>query len=161
MAAHQTETDIMKTALIQLLSMSLLACACVGLSADVYKWTDEEGRVHYSDKPDGENLEVMNVKSERTDKQAIAQARQEQVDAQQAAAAEARILEEIEKEATQNAAIRAENCTRASEAVVSLRNAQRLYIPNENGERRYLSEEEIADRIKRAEADKSKWCSEA
>ena len=149
----------MKTSLIHFASITLLAVACLGVSADVYKWKDETGRVHYSDKPDGEILEVMDVKSKRTDKQAIAQARQDRLDAAQAAAADQRLQEEIDEEETQNAAIREENCRRASEALVSLRNAQRLYIPNEAGDRRYLSEEEIADRIQRAETDKSKWCS--
>ena len=149
----------MKTTLKQLLAISLLALACLGTTAEVYKWTDSAGRVHYSDKPDGENLEVMNVKSKRTDKAAIAQARQDKLDADQAAASDRKIQEEIDEEEEQNVAIRAENCRRASEAVVSLRNAQRLYVPNEEGERRYLSEEEIVDRIQRAETDKAKWCS--
>ena len=149
----------MKTSLIQFLSITLLVVACLGTTAEVYMWTDSTGRVHYSDKPDGENLVVMNVKSKRTDKAALAQARQNKVDAEQAAAADLRIKEEIDEEATQNAAIREENCRRVTEAVVSLRNAQRLYVPSQDGERRYLSDEEIADRIQRAETDKAKWCS--
>jgi hypothetical protein len=153
------ETDTMKTSLIQLLSVTLLAVACLGTAAEVYKWTDSTGRVHYSDKPDGDNLQVMNVKSKPTDKAALAQARQSKVDAEQAAAADLRIQEQINEEANQNAEIRTENCRRATEAVTSLRNAQRLYVPSQDGERRYLNDDEIADRIKRAETDKSKWCS--
>ncbi len=151
----------MKTSLTQLLTISVLALACLGTTAEVYKWTDETGRVHYSDKPDGENLQVMNVKSKRTDKAAIAQARQEKLDSEQAAAADLRIQEELAEEEMQNAAIREENCRRATEAVSSMRNAQRLYVPGEGGERRYLSDDEIAERIQRAESDKEKWCSKA
>ena len=150
----------MNTTLIQLLSISLLAIAGWGTSAvaDVYKWTDSSGRVHYSDKPDGDNLELMNVKSKRTDNAKIVLAKQVQLDVAQAAAADARMKANLDEEEERNEAVSAENCARASEALVSLRNAQRLYIPSENGDRRYLSEAEIADRIKRAETDKSKWC---
>ncbi|MFK8029990.1 MAG: DUF4124 domain-containing protein [Gammaproteobacteria bacterium] len=155
-----TETDTMKTTLTQLLSVSLLTLASLSASADsdVYKWTDSSGRVHYSDKPDGDNLEKMNVKSKRTDNAAIVKAKQVRIDVAQAAAADARIQANLDQEEEQNQAIRDENCSRASEALASLRNAQRLYIPGENGDRRYLSEEEIADRIQRAEKDTSKWC---
>lgn len=151
----------MKSTLTQLLSITLLTVASVGATgetSDVYKWTDSSGRVHYSDKPDGDNLELVNVKSKRTDKFAIAQAKQVRIDTAQAAAADQRIQAELDQEEEQNEEIRAENCSRASEALVSLRNAQRLYVPNDNGERRYLNEAEIADRIQRAERDKSKWC---
>ncbi len=149
----------MKSTLTQLLTVTLLALACAGTMAEVYKWTDSTGRVHYSDKPDGENLEIMNVKSKPTDKAAIAEAKQVRIDLAQSEAADIRIQAELDKEEEQNEQIRAENCRRASEALVSLRNAQRLYVPNENGERRYLTEEQIADRIERAENDKTKWCS--
>ncbi len=149
----------MKTSHTQLLSLILLALACLGTTAEVYKWTDETGRVHYSDKPDGEDLVVMNVKSKRTDKAALAQVRQEKLDAAQAAAADLQAQEALAEEEMQNAAIREENCRRATEAVTSMKNAQRLYVPSEGGERRYLSDDEIAERIQRAETDQSRWCS--
>lgn len=152
----------MNITLSKFLSISLLAIACLGTSADVYKWTDDTGRVHYSDKPDvEENLEIMNVKSKRTDKVALAKAEQIRVDVKAAAAADARLQDVLDQEQQQNADIRAENCARASEALSSLKNAQRLYIPGEDGNRRYLSDEEIADRIQRAETDKARWCEEA
>ncbi len=150
----------MKSTLTQLLSITLLAIACVGTTADVYKWTDSTGRVHYSDKPDGDNIELVNVKSKRTDKAAIAEAKQVRIDTNLASAADKLMQAELDQEEEQNEQIRAENCSRASEALVSLRNAQRLYVPSDGGERRYLNEAEIADRIQRAERDKSKWCAQ-
>lgn len=152
----------MTTTLSKLLSISLLALACLVTSADVYKWTDETGRVHYSDKPDvEENPELMNIKSKRTDKVALVKAQQVRVDMAAAAAADARLQAELDAEMQESDAVRKENCARASEALTSLKNAERLYIPGENGDRRYLSEEEIAERIQRAENDKARWCADA
>ena len=46
-----------------------LACAVVLAGATVYKWTDEDGVVHYSDQPHA-NAEKLSVKSAQTFKEA-------------------------------------------------------------------------------------------
>jgi len=41
----------------------LITClAATSLSAEVYKWVDEKGKTHYSDKPVNENAETVEIK---------------------------------------------------------------------------------------------------
>ncbi|MEM7083074.1 MAG: DUF4124 domain-containing protein [Pseudomonadota bacterium] len=153
----------MKNQITSFICVAVLALS-IGASAndesEVYKWTDANGRVHYSDKPDNVDHEVLNIKSRRTDKAAIARAVQVRIDDQQSALADAAAKAMMDAERQQNEDVREENCRRATEAVTSLRNATRLYLPGENGERRYLSDDEIAERLKQAEKDKADWCAE-
>lgn len=150
----------MKTPVVRTGLLVALFIAAFGVSAEVYKWTDETGRVHFSDRPVGEDAEELKIKSKPTDKAALAQAKQDKLDAEQAAAAQAQIDKEQNDEKQANAAIRAENCARSKEALNSVINAQRLYKADENGERQYLSQVEIFERIQRAEKDVYEWCND-
>lgn len=116
-------------------------------SADVYKFTDEQGNVLYTDKPATLPAERLNVQSQKTDVVAV-QARQE---------AEMKRIQEADRTRQQTTAQRAdqkaaneltakdkaERCTKARERYDNYMNSQRLYQPGENGERRYLSDAEL------------------
>ena len=41
--------------------VALIACLSLGVSAQVYKWTDENGRIHYGDKPN-ERAELKDLR---------------------------------------------------------------------------------------------------
>lgn len=116
-------------------------------SADVYKFTDEQGNVLYTDKPATLPAERLNVQSQKTDVIAV-QARQE---------AELKRIQDAERARQQSGAQRddqkaaneltakdkAERCTKARERYDSYMNSQRLYQADEKGERRYLSDAEL------------------
>jgi hypothetical protein len=131
-------------------SLPVLAITLALLSsaeADVYKFVDAQGRVQYTDKPQTLPAERLNVRSQKTDTVAV----------QERAAAERRQQEQSEKarlsnnrQATDNktaqemsATDRAERCTKARERYDSYMNSQRLYESLPNGERRYLSDQEL------------------
>lgn len=129
----------------------ILFAACIALpciaAADVYKYTDPNGKVQYTDKPQTLPAEKMSVASQRTDNAAIAKRTQEdskktaeQNKVQQNAAAKAA----DEKNAqTLSATDKAEKCVKARERYDQYTNARRLYETDANGERRYLSDAEI------------------
>ena len=141
---------------IFLLTVTLALAATA--SAEIYKWTDDDGNTHYSDKPPKTQAEVLDIKSDRTDPERIAKLiAPPQPDPQRdviIAAEEEREQIEAERQET-----RVRNCERAQKAYNSLLSATRIYEPLPDGERRYLDEDEVEQRKTAAQADIDQWCS--
>lgn len=123
--------------------------------AGVYKWTDETGRVHYSDKPPETAAEKLKIVTHRTDPAQLT-ARLNQNEARP----EIIVADESERKRleSEQKARRVENCGRAKKAFDSLMSATRVYEPLPGGERRYLEQNEIDKRKSDAQADVDKWC---
>lgn len=130
-----------------LLTLTTATLAAGTAAADVYKYRDEKGNIQYTDKPPQLPAERLNVKSQRTDVVAV-QERNETEQQRQAAAArqqqQTRTQAADQKQAAQlNAADKAERCAKARERYDKYMNSQKLYEQGENGERRYLTSEEL------------------
>jgi hypothetical protein len=114
----------------------------------VYTWVDSEGVVHYADMPEGDGAEQVAVQSRRTNPGRIGaqrQAESEGAAGQRAAAGEqARTDAERAEIEQQNAAARADGCRRATAAYENYMTNRRFYKPLPNGERQWLTEEEVA-----------------
>ena len=126
----------------------IIALALAGtLSAEqIYKWIDEDGNVHYSDLPVA-CAELVTVQSRPTDsdlvkneKQAVADYEVERAERQEAAAAQAEVT--AEKRAADKE--RQANCAKYTERQVRFTENRRIYRMDENGERVYYDEEEMA-----------------
>jgi hypothetical protein len=138
------------------LILGLLAAAAV--NAGVYTWTDADGRVHYSDKPVA-GAETLDIRTARTDPARI-EAERKQAEEKQAADADAeKKASDAAKVASEDAAKREENCKKAQARRSAITSAQRPYRTTPDGERHYLSSEEIDAEIKDAEAGVAQWCS--
>jgi hypothetical protein len=116
-------------------------------AADVYKYKDEKGNIQYTDKPPELPAERLHVKSQRTDVVAV-QERTAAEQKQRAATAEqqqqSRTQAADQQEATQlSAKDKAERCAKARERYDKYMNSQRLYEQGADGERRYLSSDEL------------------
>lgn len=126
--------------------------------AGVYKWVDDNGRLHYTDKPPATGAQRMAIESQRTDPSQITarvEARresQEQELEQQQETEEQRRLEQQREE------VREENCRRSRRALESLLSATRLYEPLPGGDRRYLEQDEIDQRMDKARKDVEEYC---
>lgn len=141
--------------------------AAIGLgfgvaAADVYTWVDDEGEVHYSDKPDYIPAERLNVRTQPANPARMAAQAEDQETLDQARLI--REHQEIEDNQAAEAdrqfvlAERESNCQKARERMEVYTEAHRLYRPTAEGGREYLS----ADEIDRARADTMKdvneWC---
>ena len=124
-----------------LLCAVLMACSGMA-SAVVYKWVDAQGKVQYGDRPpDGVRAEVVELlgvhtgRSAKTDAPAPATAKNSAVPAADLEA----------KKAVQNdvAQTRDKQCAEAQERYKKLIEGRHLYKPGDNGERQYLTSEEI------------------
>ena len=139
----------------QVLVIALIASMAPGLAtaAEIYRWTDETGNTHYSENPpQGVDAQPMNIQT-RTPEPANRDepssggrvgttekgqsADRSGNGSQQDSAAKAPNSEAV-------AEARRENCEAAREALKMLRENARVQV-EENGERRYLSPEEMEE----------------
>jgi hypothetical protein len=128
--------------------------------ADLYKWTDGEGKVHYSDQPPA--VSTQTIKTPHAGQaETTTQATQSLNDQNQAfqkrreEAEQARL--KSEKEAGQ-ARIQRENCAKARNNLVTLQNAPRIYTTNAAGQRTYMDDAARADALANTQKAISESC---
>ena len=145
--------------------VGLTVCGLLAGSAmanEVYKWTDEDGNVHYEDRPAaGAEPEVIGLTYRRTDPDAVARQQQGLADSM-AAREEAKA---VEAEAAQAAAARAaeeaergQKCEAYRGKLETFVTSRRLYRKDENGERVFLEDDEIQETRRRAEELVAEYC---
>ncbi len=140
-----------------------LAFAATGIATagDIYKWVDEDGNVHYGDKPVGNQTERLAIESQPTDSARIAAqnqartaARTEAREAEAAAAAEGPSEEELQAEAQE----RAKKCSDYRATMQRFVTSRRLYREDDGGERVYLDEAETQTARQRVEDQITEYC---
>lgn len=146
-----------------LCAVTAMTVAGGAMANEIYKWTDENGTVHYGDRPSGAATEErLAMTFTRTDNAAVQQRVQARVEATAArqearsAAAQAQV-EAAEKEA--EAAERAERCDKARARLEQFLQSQRLYRMDENGERVYLDDAQRETARQKAEEQITEYCS--
>jgi hypothetical protein len=134
--------------MMRLVGIALLLLSTAA-SAEVYRWVDAQGRVHYADRP-AENAElVSSVASRPTNREDVAK-RTEAESAQRAQAA-ARETEQSAQQATAAAVEqdveknRAIQCKKAQEDYRVAVESQKLYRVGKDGERYYLTDAELTE----------------
>ena len=147
-----------------LLLLSLLVATQVAATT-VYRTVDREGNVYYSDRPEGGDTQELTI---RTQQQPSASApaasaseasnEAESGGAKQVAEPAGPTPEQLAAEAERQAKQRAENCEIARDRAQRFAISHRIYRPLPDGEREYLSSEEIDEARARAEADVQEWC---
>lgn len=130
--------------IILLAAISIVA-ASANAADTIYKWVDEDGNVHYQDRPTAnENVERLQLTYNRTDSSAVAQReqlRRDSVAARSAARAEANAEKRTAAEERAAAEERFAACQRNRAQLKVILEARRLYRQDENGERTYLDDE--------------------
>ena len=130
-----------------LLALTVLALVGGSARADVYKYIDEKGRVQYTDKPQTLPAERLNVQSRRSDTVEVTKREEDErkrTDSENKAKQQTQSQTSQQQRATElSDADKADRCAKARERYDKYMTSRRLYEPGENGERRYLSSEEI------------------
>jgi type IV secretory pathway VirB10-like protein len=152
---------------------TMLACGCllaIPALGETYKWTDAEGKVHYSDQPP-----PANVKQSGTVKSRSPAAPTAAPEAGGAPAAtpktypeqeaefnrrrvEAAEKEAAEKKAAETAAEKKRNCALAKAELARVQSGGRIARVNEKGEPVYLKDSEIGEETVRAKRTADAWC---
>ncbi len=134
--------------------------------ADLYKWIDEKGNVHYSDQPpsgDVKKTESLKQPKSAAASEAPAAAAKPKTAAEQDMEFRKRRVEAAEAEAkAQKEAAEAEdkkrNCQRATAQVAALERGGRITRPGPNGEQNFMTDAEIVKEVVNARKAADSWC---
>ncbi len=130
------------------LTVAALALSAGIASADVYKFTDAQGNVLYTDKPSTLPAERLNVQSRKTD--VIEAQTRQQAEMDRIKAADGSRQDTATRQADQKAASdstakdKADRCVKARERYEKYTMSQRLFEETPNGGRRYLTDQELS-----------------
>lgn len=145
--------------LLALVSLSLMVAP---VSAQMYRWVDEQGKVHYTDQPppekakSGKKLDIPNqpaspaADATKTSKDKELEFRKRQTDAATA--------DEKQKKADEEKQAAAANCDSARKNLRSLEEGGRVFTYNEKGERAYMSDAEREKSMATAKKAIADWC---
>ena len=147
------------------LSCAVMALTIAGgaMANEIYKWTDEDGTVHYEDRPTGAaNEERLAITYGRTDSSAVQKRVLARVDAMTARDEARSVAAAAEQEAADNAAVeadKAQRCDGARSRLESYLQSRRLYRTDESGERVYLDDSQTQEARQKAEDQVTEFCS--
>lgn len=133
---------------IRLLIVGLAAATVTfsggAIADDIYKWTDENGGVHYEDRPSGSPTEeIIQMSYNRTNRGAVQRRTESRRDAQISLHNARTQVGEDRQTAAEQRAEREERkirCKTYRAKLQTMLQSRRLYRENENGERTYLDE---------------------
>ena len=159
----------MKKIMISLLVASLLPLLA---QADLYKWKDKTGRVNYTDTPPPAYVKVDNIKAKAAVTNSSTAVKSLDKDGKE-------IIKEADNKLDQDAAKRQQgaeeqkkvdakkaeeqkakelNCLVARQNLASLTNGGRIYKTKDNGEREYMSNQDINQGKQSAQQEVNKFC---
>jgi hypothetical protein len=124
-----------------------IAATLIGIAtaahADVYRWTDAQGRVQYSDRWVPGSTLIKSTSARNPAAEAPAQSDQQKLAASNSDLARQQAQRETEQAVKQDvAASKAEQCKKVSDAYQKSIESRRLYKEGKNGEREYVSDQE-------------------
>lgn len=155
-----------RAGLVAFLGVSILASGA--LASEIYRYTDEDGNVHFTDRPTGESDEQrVPIDSQPTDNAAVQARFTERFSNTDVAPADgSATVDENEEEnrkptraeRQRAAAEREQECARLRERYELLYAARRVFQDNPDGERTYLNDEELAAERERARKQIEETC---
>ena len=141
--------------------MLAVTTAGTATAGDIFKWTDEDGNVHFGDRPLGEDPEKVAIQSRPTNPERVQATVQSRANAAAKAAEEEAAAtpagpspEELQAQADE----RAEKCDKYREQLQRFVRSRRLYREDESGERVYLDEGEMRAARERVENQVQDFC---
>ena len=136
----------------ELLATLLLCLVSAAAAAEVYKWVDEQGKVHYGDRPPGQGTP--------SDRLVLPPAPSADAEIVERAFMRRRLLDAFEAERREQQQTQAEadaaerelesRCARIEQQLVRFKRANVVYTEDENGERVYMSDDQRARAADRA-----------
>lgn len=153
--------------------LTAFACGCLlamPALSETYKWTDAEGKVHYSDQPPPPNVKQSGTLKPRSAVAPTAAPETEDTPAagpknyvEQDADFNRRRVEAAEREAAEQKAVKEvaekkKNCDESRAQLARAQSGVRISRYTEAGEIVYLNDAEIAQEIARAQQVADSWC---
>ena len=143
-----------KTAVLILLPLTLTA------HAGVYKWTDAQGRVHYSDTspPRQEAKRVQTGKTNEAEAAAALRSLADKLSDSELRRKKAQEDEDKRKAEEEKQRAKAENCAKAREQLVLFQQHARIRRVNAQGQRQMMTDAERLAAIQEAQRRADEFC---
>jgi len=145
---------------VMLLGSSLFLTPIL-VNAEIFKWTDENGKIHYSDKPTGVKAKEIKVKitpstattskdtaDRKTRANNFLRARKEERAENNKLLAEKKRLKKVQKK----------KCLAAKKEFSKLSRARGIYYKDKDGTRKFIGDKEVAQVLADEKAKIKKWC---
>jgi hypothetical protein len=133
-----------------------IAVSSAAYADEIYKWTDDEGNVHYEDRPsEVYQQERLQFSYNRTDSEAVnqrVQAQRESTNARNESRADREAEKQTAAEGRAAAEEKAEKCESTRAQLKVMLESPRVYRENEAGERNYLDDVQREEARAQAEA---------
>lgn len=135
------------------------------VQAEVYKWTDEHGRVHYSDTPPGEETPGYQLRTPESVSDTLpqesftdAERRARQKKLSDSLEADRLEKQQAETKRKEQQAKREHNCKVARKELNASKRANLIYDYDKQGNRVYFSEAKKQRYLESLHAEVRKWC---
>lgn len=128
-------------------------------AAGVYKWVDEQGKVHYGDRPGNSNASKIAVpKSPPATDNSLSERNAKRDKLLQTMEEERTLKEEDSRKAKQKSEEREQRCIEAQDKLKRYERAKYIYKPAEGGQEIIFSEEEREKATVEARKAVEEWC---
>lgn len=115
-------------------------------SAEIYTWTDKDGKVHFSDKPiHDEKVTTIKPKENNNISKSVSNNSQWQADYNKSKQAKAEQADKNAKQAQKNKGY----CNQLKSELALYQQGGRIYLMSPEGERKYQSEQELTAQKKK------------
>jgi hypothetical protein len=159
--ASQTIRHACFTNAVQIIAAIGTLLIAPDLNAEVYKWRDEQGRIHYSDRPVSESSTEVKIRQAPpgAPRASTTHQRQEKMRRMLDAYDEARSdKKEAKLKAKKEREKRKMKCVYAKDRYQQHRGATGIYNFDEAGNRRYLNEADRKRHMQKLKAEVAHWC---
>jgi hypothetical protein len=138
----------------------LLLCfvASAAATAAVYRWVDDNGQVHYGEKPPHDDAQELNLRAAPARDADLDQRRQQQQKLLRAYEEERAIERREQQEAQRRKAEHQSYCRRARADLENALNSSALYTRDGSGEKRFLSKPERREYEAQLQAEVERYC---
>ncbi len=138
-------------------ALMLMLCASAALG-EIYKCTDARGKVHYADRPCGDNASVFVPRDAPPVDAGVDQRRDKTQRLLDALEEERRQAQQADREQRMETEKRRVNCQRARSRLRQFSEASALYHVDEEGNRTVFSDAEREASTQEARAAVERWC---
>ncbi|MWV17619.1 DUF4124 domain-containing protein [Pseudomonas sp. L-22-4S-12] len=138
----------------------LLLCALLLpalASAQIYRWTDAQGRVHFGEQPGGSNAQQVEVKPQVVERDAATREREARTEQFYDARREERA--KAQEQAAEAQAKRAGECRELRNNLAQIQRDGRYFVGDDAGNRTYISDEELESARSRLSTRIAERCS--
>lgn len=146
-----------------LLGLTVLLLCATPVSAELYKWVDEQGKVHYSDQPASgktkstTTLEIPNQPATSTGAEASKSWQEKELDYKKRQTSAAESEAKKQKEA-QEAKTKRDNCEKSKQSLSQLESIAPVYTYDEKTGRNYMNQTQRAAAMENARKAVAEWC---